>query len=219
MKNAQRLPLLIGSILLASSVLAQTMNSSHPDNRPETDSVAVARSPYLEAENVASPANNRTSSSRVADENKTLAQYSQRRFGPPYGPAMRPPTGGSGTGWGPDYGHHSAIGALIGFGVGAGVGAIIGASKDNGANQGADALVGGLLLGGLGAAVGAAITSFPSLPSRQFRRHRPWEDEDHDGLGSRSRPHSTNHEASSQTASSEVPAKRQTALAEIASVP
>ncbi|MGA8270426.1 MAG: hypothetical protein WB919_02635, partial [Candidatus Sulfotelmatobacter sp.] len=175
--------------------------------------------PYVVAENVASPANNDTSSSRATGENETLAQYSQRRFGPPYGPPMRSTMGRPRMWSGPNYGHHGAIGALIGLGVGGGVGALVGASKDNGTNQGANAFVGALVLGGLGAALGAAIASLPSFPSRQFQRHRPWEDEDSHELGSRSKAHSTKHEVSSQTPGSKIPYKRQMALAEIAAVP
>lgn len=220
MKNAQTIPLLLGSILLASSVLAQTANSSPTSSLPEPDPVIVARSPYIQAENDSSSANKYPAGNQAAGKDETLAQFSRPRFGPPYRPPMQRPMGGYPGMWSePNWGRHAGIAALIGFGVGAGAGAIIGASKDNGVNRGGNALVGSLLLGGLGAAVGAAIASLPPFPSRQFHRHRPWEDEDYDELGYRPKPHSTNREAASHPARSRAPAKRQTALADIPAVP
>jgi hypothetical protein len=204
MKNTNSLSLLLRSILcgltlLASSVLAQTTNSSSTNSPSEPDPVALARSAYLQPENASSPVNQSAAGNPAAGENVTLAQFAPPRFGPPYRPMRRPMGGYPGMWTGPHFEHHAAMGALIGFGVGATAGALIGASNNNGANRGADAFVGGLLLGGLGAAFGAAIASFPGFPSH---RYRPWEDEGHDELGSRSKRHSTSREASSHRAKS-----------------
>jgi len=217
MKNSQPLLLLLGPILLASTVLAQCTNSSRANNLPETDSVAVARRSYIEADSESSPANNYAAGNHPAVESETLAQYS-RPPGPPFRPPMQPPMGGyTGMRSEPNWGHHGALGALIGFGVGAGAGVIWGTSREPAANRAGDALLGGLLLGGLGAAVGAAIASLPPFPSRQFYRRRPWED-DHDELGSYLKPHSAQGRASLETAGSKL-AARQTAFTDAPGAP
>jgi hypothetical protein len=211
MKNTRLFPLflgsirfasiLLGSIPLASGVLAQTAS---PTSLPQSDTVAVARIRYLQSESSSSQGNDADSQ---AGENETLAQFSRRPPGPPFRRAMRPPMGGYPGMSGPNWGHHGAIGALIGFGVGAGAGAAWGATREPAANRAGDALLGGLLLGGLGAAVGAAIASLPPFPSRQFHRNRPWEDEDYDELGSRHKRRPAEEEASPHPA--RTPARNQ----------
>src|SRR5580700_1590752 len=178
MKNLYTVPLLLSSILLASSALAQSSGAFDTSIPADADSVEVARGPYVRPEDTSSSADNST-----GEENKTLAQFPQRLPVTPYPPPqMRPPRGSYPGMWSSPAGdHHTAIGALIGFGVGATAGALIGAAKNDSANRGATALIGSLLFGGLGAAFGAAIASFPGP---QFHRYRPWEDEGYDQLGS-----------------------------------
>jgi len=217
MKNAELFPLflvstLLGSILIASNVLAQTTN---PTSLPESDPVAVARIRYVQPESGSSPVND---ADHQASENETLAQFS-RPPGPPFRRAMRPPMGGYRGMSGPNWGHHGAIGALIGFGIGAGTGAAWGASREPAANRAGDALLGGLLLGGLGAAMGAAIASLPPLPSRQFHRHRTWEDEDYDELGSRYKPRPANGGGSPHPARTQPSANQEAALADLPVAP
>jgi hypothetical protein len=205
--------ILLGPILLATSMLAQTTN---PASLPESGTVALARIRYLQAANRSSPVND---AENQAGENETLAQFSRRPPGPPMRRAMRPPMGGHPRMSGPNWGSHGAIGALIGFSVGAGAGAAWGATREPAANRAGDALLGGLLLGGLGAAMGAAIASLPPFPSRQFHRHRPWEDEDYDELGSRFKPRPAQREASPHLVRNQPPARQQAGLAAIQIAP
>jgi hypothetical protein len=216
MKTLPTVPLLLTSILLASSALAQNSTVSDMNLPADSGAVEVARGPYVRPENSSSSANTNV-------ENKTLAQFPQRRLGPPYPPSpMRSPRGVYPGMWSSPAGdHHTAVGALIGFGVGATAGALIGASKDDSANRGATALIGSLLFGGLGAAFGAAIASFPRP---QFHRYRPWEDEGYDELGSRHKHRSHPREAASRDVPSRRPPNRkpdtqQTALANIPAAP
>lgn len=196
MKNLHTIPLLLSSILLASSALAQNSNAFDTSLPADSGLVEVARGPYVRPENNPFSVNNST-----GEENKTLAQFPQRPPSPLYPPPqMRPPRGSYPGMWSSPVGdHHTAVGALIGFGVGATAGALIGASKADSSNRGATALIGSLLFGGLGAPFGAAVASFPSP---QFHRYRPWEDEGYDQLGSRHKHHSPNREVSNREVSS-----------------
>ena len=71
MKNSQPLLLLLGPILWASTMFAQSTNSSRANNLSETDSVAVARRSYIEADSESSPANNYAAGNHPAVERET----------------------------------------------------------------------------------------------------------------------------------------------------
>ncbi len=159
-------------LLLATSALAQTMDSKTANGRTNVDptnndlpaQVALARCAY-------SPADGGCTSKSLApaasgsDAKTTLAQV-PRRMGPMgrQGPPMRGPV--YPETWGPQFSpSHALIGAAIGFGFGAAAGA------KNGAGS---AVAVGTLVGLLGAALGAGIPSFPS----HHHNRRGWDDDE-----------------------------------------
>lgn len=178
MKHLRKVPILLTSILLASSVLAQTNNSLDAYTLPERNSIAAARSRYAQTENISSAKNSGFAVDSGSD-GTTLAQLSRGRPGPPSRQSMGYPRGGNSAMWSePGSGRHALIGAVIGFGLGAAIGA-------KGAGGSARLSVGfGIIGGAMGAAFGASI---PSWPGGRFQRYRPWQDEDYDELGSASK--------------------------------
>jgi len=163
---------LFALLLLASSALAQTIDSQTTNDLPENDlskQVALARSAYTQTEEVSAGG-----APNDSKGNNTLAQIPRRMRGPMAGPPMRraayPNMGMSGGS--PD---HALIGALIGFGLGAAV-----CAKGNAGVRAT------LALGTVGAGIGAAIGfSIPSFPGRNMYR-RGWPDDDEEA--SRSKP-------------------------------
>ena|SRR5258708_7592473 len=158
-------------LLLASSGLAQTIDSQTTNDLPENDvpkQVALARSAYTQTEEVSADMALKNSKG-----NNTLAQIPRRMPGPMAGPPRRrgpyPNMWKSGGSPG-----HALIGALIGFGLGAAVGAK--------GNAGVRAT---LAFGTVGAGIGAAIGfSIPSFPGRNMYR-RGWPDDDEEASQSK----------------------------------
>jgi hypothetical protein len=203
MKNTHSVSLLLSSILLASTVLAQ--NPSPTGSSPASDPVAAARIPYTQDERESSSKPS-SANGETSGENKILAQFSRPQFGPPY--AMRPPMGRypaawSRPGWYGPGSHPSAKGALIGLLVGGGLGAALGAAKQPAANRGTNAALGGLIIGGIGAAFGSAIAAFPGFP---HARNRTWGGDAYGELGSHPKARAATREASSQPTSPGAPA-------------
>ena len=166
---------LFALLLLASSGLAQTIDSQTTNDLPENDlpkQVALARSAYTKTEEVSV-----NGVPKDPNSNNTLAQIPPRMPGrmarPPMRRAAYPNMWTSGGSPG-----HALIGALIGFGLGAAVGAK--------GNAGVRAT---LAIGTVGAGIGAAIGfSIPSFPGRRMYRHG-WPDDDEEARRSKPGSH------------------------------
>lgn len=160
-------------LLLASSGLAQTVDSQTTNDFPEHDfspQVALARRAYAQPEETSTGGSPNASD---ADGKTTLAQLPRRMPGPMVRPSMRPaayPNMWMSQG----NGRHALIGALIGLGVGVAV-----CAKGNADVRATFAI--GTLGAGLGAAMGFSI---PSFPDRNMYR-RGWPDDDEEARRSK----------------------------------
>jgi hypothetical protein len=136
---------LLASLLLMHSVLpcasAQTGKGQTANESQTAENVLVARSAYIQDEDVA----------RLGD-GQTLSDLAQHRPVSAVPPQMRYPHGRGYRGMSRQRGNgrHALIGALIGFGIGAALGAK--------GNQDPHArVVAPVLFGGAGALIGAAV--------------------------------------------------------------
>jgi hypothetical protein len=199
-KYIASLSLLMASLMLASSTMAQSIEGRQTETEKKTHSihsVAAARSKYTQ-----------TTTSSPGAEDTTLAQL---RGGPgrPF-PSQRPyPRGTYQTPW-TDHGNagHILVGAAIGFGIGAAIGA------HNGTRDGTP-VAGGIIIGGglfalLGGCVGKAVGDLQGLHFASAHHRgtfRPSGNEDdqesHVGLHSNAKKNPTE---ASATSASPVPA-------------
>jgi hypothetical protein len=190
MKNKQMFPLLLVWASLASSVLAQTTTSAKTAG-PGRNPVSVARTQYIQSESDSLATNKYLGSKQGQKEDDTLAQFSRPQ--PALGSYPQMLSGPPGSGL------HVLVGAAIGFGVGAGAGAAGG-----GGNK---IPVAGLMGAFFGGVIGSCINS-----AHRFHRHRAWDDEEYDELGSSLRPRSSDRKTMAQAAGNKAAAKRQMAL-------
>jgi hypothetical protein len=200
MGHTKQIHLLLASVLVTSVAFAQTTDRQTPDSAPPEGAIAAARSQYTPT----------TAIPTDASGGKTLAQFTQRRPGPPFPPQRGYPGGGYQTPWM----HHGSpghvlIGAAIGFAVGAALGAH--QSAHNGTPVSGGIIIGGGLFGLIGGCVGEAIGTFPGVhysSVRSRRSYRPsWpEDDEQSDLRSPSKRKEDNPEASAKSASASQPA-------------
>jgi hypothetical protein len=183
MKNTRYipfLPLLLASLVLASSTMAQTIEDQRTETNISTiDSIEAARSPYTQ-----------TSDISPDTSNPTLAQ--SRRGGPgrPF-PTQRGYPRQYQTPW-MDHGNagHIVVGAAIGFAVGAALGAS--QSARNGTPVSGGIIFGGGIFSLLGGCVGKAVGDmqglrFSSAPRRRSLRPAWPEDDEESNLQSHSK--------------------------------
>jgi len=105
---------------------------------------------------------------------------------------------------------HAAIGAVIGFALGAAIGAKVNTDQHVQARVGAP-----LIVGSIGALLGAVVGgTAPPGPGWSFHRRRPLRDEEQDEVGSSSKRHPADREASSPLAPAKPVAKQDTASIE-----
>jgi hypothetical protein len=162
------LPVLLTSLMLASSALAQATLSPTTEEDRQTekyssasDAISAARSQYAQNTKVESVSSH-------AEDGVTIAQFSPRN-GPmhPFPPNHAYPRESYQSSW-VDHsnGRHVLIGAVIGFGLGATLGAKANKNPNPGTTSGAVVLV-----GGFGALIGAAIGGAHGGPS-PFAHHK-----------------------------------------------
>src|ERR1700691_6314951 len=171
MRHTNHIHLLVASVLVTSVAIAQTRDAA--DGAPAEEAIFAARSQYTPT----------TPISPEANDGRTLAQFNQRRPGPPFPPRRGYPSGRYQTPWM----HHGSpghvlIGAAIGFGVGAALGAH--QSAHNGTPVSGGIIIGGGLFGLIGGCVGEAIGEFSGMhysSTHRRRGYRPsWPDDDQD---------------------------------------
>jgi hypothetical protein len=156
MKHIRHFLLLSALVLLASVALAQTQNAQTSSSTSESDAISTARNQYTPIGN-ASP---------NATDERTLAQFPQRRPGVPFPSQRAYPRGMYQPQW-RSHGNagHALIGAAIGFGIGAAIGASH--SAHNGTPAGNGVVLGGAIFGFIGGAIGAAIGGPGSFAHRR----------------------------------------------------
>jgi hypothetical protein len=169
MKNTRYssfLPFLLASLTLASNTMAQTIEAQRTEaetqnDAPNFDSIAAARSRYIQNSDVSPDASN-----------PLLAQLRRGGPGRPL-PQRGYPRGTYQTPW-TDHGNagHILVGAAIGFGVGAALGAS--QSARNGTPVGGGILIGGALFGFLGGCAGKAVGDLQGLHFASVRRRRTY---------------------------------------------
>lgn len=172
-KHNPLLPILLASLMVASSALAQTTSSPTTEDRQiETEEYSSASDAISAARNQYAQNAKAESDSRRADDGMSVAQFSPRN-GPmrPFPPNHGYPRGSYQSPW-MDHGNgrHVLIGAVIGFGLGAALGAKANKDPHPGTTTGAVVLV-----GGVGALIGAAIGGAHGgpYPFAHHKRIRP----------------------------------------------
>jgi hypothetical protein len=171
MKRQKVIHSLLPSLLLVSSVVAQTSDPQSASSVPDDDGITAARIPYLQTQAIHNDNDATDQAANDSTDGNTLAQM-RRRPGRPFPPRARYPRASYPSPWvEPANGRHAAIGAVIGFGLGAALGAKANTDQHPGAGVQAS-----LLIGTLGAAIGAAVGyATPSFHTWSTNRHqRRW---------------------------------------------
>jgi hypothetical protein len=157
-------------LLMASSALAQTLESK-ASNDPPADDVAKARCAYMQSDPACASAMGNQNAQ--ADRDRTLARMQRPMHGPMGGPPGRGVSYPAQWLPGPSPAH-ALIGALIGFGFGAAIAA-------KGHNDAGNILLIGAIGAGIGAGIGLSIPAFPHryrygpyYPADEAARRSKW---------------------------------------------
>jgi hypothetical protein len=183
-KHLQVFGSFLTSLLLVSSVLAQSGDREAANQLANQADITAARSRYVQTEDL----------SDGPSDGQAYAQLRRPSPRPSLPPRIGYPQRGYPAMWRGGSPKHAAIGALIGFGLGAALGA-----KFNTDHHGGAGVKAALLFGTFGALIGAtAGNSFGPMHHRGvYRRRCPAEDE----LGSRPKAVRTEQTASVRPAS------------------
>jgi hypothetical protein len=199
MRHTKHLQLLLASVLLAPVAFSQSSDSPANGSAPE-EAIAAARGQYTPP----------TAISIDVDDGETLAQFNQRRPGPPFARQHGYPWGNYQTPW-MHHGNagHALVGAAIGFGIGAALGAH--QSAQNGTPVSGGIIFGGGLLGFIGGCIGGAVGEFPGMRYSSIRRRRGYrpswpEDDEESDLRSHSKDKGSHPEAPAKSGSPGQPA-------------